>query len=65
MLKLREEIRKISQTRVQDEINMITKEKMRLVQIECKWYGGLNKNNFMHKPHMAYNLWEEAPLPSL
>jgi len=40
------------------------KEKKQLVQIECKWYGGLSKNNFKHKLHTTYNLWEEAALPS-
>ncbi len=43
----------------------ITKERRWLVQIERKWCGGLNKDNFKHKFYMARNLWEEAPLPSL
>ncbi len=42
-----------------------TKERRRLMHIECKWYGRLSDDNFKHKFHMAYNLWEEAPLLSL
>jgi len=41
------------------------KKRGRLVQVEWKWCGGLNRDNFKHKLHMARNLWEEAPLPSL
>ncbi len=35
------------------------------MQVEWKWCGGFNKDNFKHKLYMAHNLWEEAPLPSL
>jgi len=34
----------------------ITKERRWLVQIERKWCGGLNKDNFKHKFYMARNL---------
>jgi hypothetical protein len=43
----------------------ITKERGRLMQIECKWCGGLNKDNFKHKFYMAHNLQKETPFPSL
>jgi hypothetical protein len=35
------------------------------MQVERKWCGKLNKDNFKHKLYTAHNLWEEAPLPSL
>jgi hypothetical protein len=42
-----------------------TKERRQLVQIEFKWCDELNRDNFKHKFYTAYNLWEEAPFPSL
>jgi len=42
-----------------------TKEVGHLMQVECKWRGGLDKDNLKHKIYMAHNLWEEAPFPSL
>jgi hypothetical protein len=35
------------------------------VQIKWKMCNGFNEDNFKHKLHMAHNLWEEAPFPSL
>jgi len=35
------------------------------MQVEWKWRGGLNRDNFKHKLYTARNLWEDAPLPSL
>jgi hypothetical protein len=35
------------------------------MQVENKWYDGLNRDSFKHKLYMAHNIWEEAPLPSL
>ncbi len=32
------------------------------MQVEWKWCGGLNRDNFKD---MTHNLWEKAPLPSL
>jgi hypothetical protein len=43
----------------------ITKERGRLVQIECKRRDKFNRDNLKHKLYMARNLWEEAPFPSL
>jgi hypothetical protein len=40
-----------------------TKEKGRLMQIECKWCDEFSKGNFKHKLYMACNLQEEAPFP--
>jgi hypothetical protein len=34
------------------------------MQVECKWCGGLSKDNLKLNLYMAYNLWEEAPFPS-
>jgi hypothetical protein len=42
-----------------------TKDRKQSVQIERKWCGGLNRDNFKHKLYMTHHLWEEAPLPSL
>ncbi len=42
-----------------------TKKKGQLVQIKWKMCNGFNEDNFKHKLHMAHNLWEEAPFPSL
>jgi len=41
------------------------KERGQLVQVERKWCNGLSRDNLKHKLYMTYNLWEEAPLPSL
>jgi hypothetical protein len=65
MLELQIGIMTNSQAKVQDEVNLHNQEKGQLMQIECKWCGGLNKDNFKHKLYMAYNLCEEAPLFSL
>jgi len=35
------------------------------MQVEWKWRDEFSKENFKHKLYTAYNLWEEAPLPSL
>jgi hypothetical protein len=35
------------------------------MQVEWKWSSRFNKDNFKHKLYTAYNLWEEAPLPSI
>jgi len=42
-----------------------TKKRKQLMQIKWKWCGGLGTNNFKHKLYIAFNLWEEAPFPSL
>ncbi len=36
-----------------------------VVQVECKWCNGLNRDNLKHKLYTTHNPWEEAPLPSL
>jgi hypothetical protein len=41
-----------------------TKERGRLVQVECKWYDILNRDNLKHKIYTACHLWKEALLPS-
>jgi hypothetical protein len=33
-----------------------TKERRWLVQVECKWYDGLGRDNLKHKFYMAHNL---------
>jgi hypothetical protein len=33
------------------------------VQVEWKWCGGFSRNNFKHKLHMVYNLWEGQNSP--
>jgi len=35
------------------------------MQVEWKWCGGFNKNNFKHKFYTTYKFWEEEPLPFL
>jgi hypothetical protein len=35
------------------------------MQVKHKSCGGPSRDNLKHKLHMAHNLWEEAPLPSL
>ncbi len=45
---------------------LTTKERGYLMQVECKWCNEFNKGqNLKHKLYTTYNLWEEAPLPSL
>jgi hypothetical protein len=47
------------------KLTYTTKERGRLVQVECKWWGKFSKDNLKHKLYRVRNLWEEAPLPSL
>jgi len=42
-----------------------TKEKLRLVQMECKWCDEFKRENLKHKLYMTCKFWEEAPLHSL
>jgi hypothetical protein len=42
-----------------------TKQKRRFVQIKHKWCNKLNRDNLKFKLYTSYNLYEEAPLPSL
>ncbi len=54
-----------SQVKVQDDTNLHNQEKKAINASEWKWCDEFSKNNLKHKLHMAWNLWEEAPLPSL
>ncbi len=49
MLEFRDGTKTNSQARVQDESTYTTKERGWLVQVECKWCDGLNRDNLRHK----------------
>jgi hypothetical protein len=42
-----------------------THKRGQLVLVKWKWCNEFNKENLKHKFYTPYNLWEEAPLPSL
>ncbi len=65
MIKLQDGTRTNSQQEIKMRSTCTTKKRGRLVQVEWKWCGGLNRDNLKHKLYTACNLWEEAPLPSL